>query len=218
MPVSAPPLRSPSIAPPGLSAGGSQLGMTLGSLMGHPLWGAIIGNIGSSLLSRIFGPQLPYGQYGEEQAQAMSAMLPELRTAAAGQPTAGSRAIRAQVRTEGTQMQQSYATGARRRGMVGGLPGGTAPYAAQQGRVQAATQAEMIQRLGQYQTSAQQTLAGIQPSAMQHLGISQQADVEDRNATMAALGRFSTYYGANRNNPQAQEMMQFLMNYYFANR
>ena len=216
MPVSAPPRRSPMIAPPNLGMGdGTGLGSIFGSLMGHPLWGAIIGRIGSSLLERVFGPELPYGQYAEEQARAMSQILPELRTAAAGQPTAASAAIRAQVGTEGTRMQQAYATGARRRGLVGGLPGGTAPYAAQQGRVQAATQAEMMQRLGQYQISAQQTIAGLQPTAMQHLSLAQTADLAARDELMEALGRFGGQYAANRDNPQYQEMMEFLRNYFF---
>jgi len=208
----------PRVGPPSLpSAFGTQAGSTIGMLMGHPLWGAIIGNIGSSLLQRIMGPELPYGQYAEEQMGAINSMLPELRSAAQGLPTAGSRAIQDQVRAEGNRQQQSYAQGARQRGMVGGLPGGTTPYAAQQGRVQAATQSAMTQQLGQHQIAAQQTLAGMSPTAMQHMGVTQLADQQARGNIMSALGRFSGEFMNNRNNPQYQEMMAFLRELYFSN-
>jgi len=211
-----PPAQTARVSPPSLpSSFGSQAGGTLGMLMGHPLWGTIIGNIGSNLLQRIMGPELPYGQYAEDQMGAVNSMLPELRGAAQGIPTAGSRAIQDQVRTEGNRQQQSYAAGARQRGMVGGLPGGTTPYAAQQGRVQAATQGAMTQALGQHQMAAQQTLAGMNPTAMQHMNLTQTADQQARGDIMGVLGRFSGQYMNNRNNPQYQEMMAFLREFFF---
>lgn len=190
-------------------------GSVIANLLKHPLWGSLMGNIGSKLLRGILGPELPYGEYAQEQLSAISGILPELQAGAAGQPTAASRAIREQVKTEGQRMQQSYATGARRAGMVGGLPGGTAPYRAQQGRAQAATQAAMTQRLGQYQTGSQQILAGMAPTAFQHAGIQEMTDMQKAEEWMGSLGRFSRQYAQNQYDPLYQEMLAFLKDYFF---
>jgi len=190
-------------------------GGVLASLMAHPLWGNVISQIGGTALQGILGTELPYGQYAQEQLQAISGMLPELQQAAAGQPTAASKAIKEQVKTEGRGFQQSYAQGARKAGMVGGLPGGTTPYRAQQGRVQAATEGAMIQRLGQYQQGAQQTLAGMAPTAFQHAGIQEMTDMKSREAMMGFMGDFNKTYFDNQYDPQYRKMIDFLEKYYF---
>ena len=195
--------------------GAAMGGGVLAQLMAHPLWGNIISQIGGRALQGMLGTELPYGEFAQQQLQAIGGMLPELQQAARGEPTAASRAIREQVKTEGRGFQQSYAQGARRAGMVGGLPGGTTPYRAQQGRVQAATEGAMIQRLGQYQTSAQQTLAGLAPTAMQHAGIQEMTDMRAREDLMGFMGDFNRSYFDNQYDPQFRQMMEFLRNYLF---
>ncbi|MHA1949176.1 MAG: hypothetical protein ACW99G_01710 [Candidatus Thorarchaeota archaeon] len=182
----------------------------LAGLMKHPLWGSIIGSIGDKFLGNILGPELPYGQYAEEQLDAINSMLPDLKTQAAGGETAATRAITEQVRQEGIRAGQSYAQGARRAGLVGGQPGGTTPYRAQQGRVMAATQQGMIQARGQLAADAQRTLAGLSPTAFQHAGISQEADRQGSNDIMAALGRFNREYQQNQFDPLFQEFLELM--------
>jgi len=185
-------------------------GGIIAQLMKHPLWGSIMGNIGTGFLRRMLGSELPYGDFAQEQLGAISGMIPELQAGARGEPTAASRAIKDQVRTEGQRMQQSFATGARQRGLVGGLPGGTAPFAAQQGRVQAATQAAMTQRLGAHQDASQAALLGLAPTAFQHAGIQQTADRAAEGDLMGSLGRFNREFVQNKFDPQFQEMLAFI--------
>jgi hypothetical protein len=191
------------------------LGTVLGGMLKHPLWGAILGKMGSGIIGRFLGDELPYGQFAEEQLSAINQMLPELRTAAAGQPTAASRAITDQVQTAVNRSQQAFATGARRAGTVGGLPGGTAPYRAQQGRVQVAGQQALRQELGANQRAAQQTLAGLAPTAFQHAGITQMSALQRSDDLMGALGRMNRQYLQNQFDPQFQKMMEFLRAYLF---
>lgn len=216
------PIAAPiAVAAPALPAAASALapgaGGIIANLMKHPLWGSLMGNIGVGFLRRMVGSELPYGDFAQEQLEAISGMIPELQAGAAGQPTAASRAIREQVRTEGQRMQQSFATGARRAGTVGGLPGGTAPFRAQQGRVHAATQAAMTQRLGAHQDASQRALLGLAPTAFQHAGIQEAADRAAEGDLMGSLGRFSSGFTQNQNDPQFQEMLALIKQYLFSN-
>lgn len=197
----------------GLSAG-SGAGVLAG-LMKHPLWSAVLSQIGGNLLGNILGPELPYGDYSREQLQAVNAMLPDLSRAAQGAPTAASKAITEQVKSETNRAQQAYAAGARRAGTVGGLPGGTAPYRAQQGRAQVAGQQALSQRLGQAQMAAQQTLASLSPTAMQHTGIQEKTQRDAMNEFMGAMAEFNRGFVGNEYDPQFQEMMSFLKQYLF---
>lgn len=196
-------------------AGAAVAPSVLETLMAHPLWGSIFSHMGSRFLGSVLGPELPYGDFAQEQLAAISGALPEIRTQAAGGETAATRAMTEQVRTEGKRFGQSYAQAGRRAGLVGGQPGGTTPYRAQQGRVEAATQAGIIQRRGQAQTQAQQMLTGMAPTAFQHAGIQEMTQKESMDDIMGALGRFNREYQQNQFDPLYQEMVEFLKQYFF---
>lgn len=205
----------PQMALFGAKAGAAVAPGVLEGLLAHPLWGALFSSMGSKFIGNILGQELPYGDFAQDQLGAINSMLPELRAQAAGEETAATRAITEQTKQEGKRFGQSFAQGARRAGLVGGQPGGTTPYRAQQGRVQAATQAALIQRRGLAQTSAQQTLAGLAPTAFQHAGIQELTQKESMDDIMGSLGRFNRQYQQNQFNPQFQEMIDFLKQYFF---
>lgn len=194
----------------GGAAAGGGIAATLAGLASHPLWGPILASFGTNLASKFLSPETAYEKGAQQQMQAGLSVLPELQRAAAGLPTAASKGIIRQVRQEGTRQQQAYATSARKAGMLGGVPGGSTPYRAEQGRIQSDVRQIMGQRLGTAQLAAQQQLSSmISPgiAATERQGIYREASETE---SMSALARWLQHYNTNKENPQYQEFMDLI--------
>lgn len=193
----------------GLSSGGVM--GTLAGLAAHPLWGSLMAMGGYRILEGILSPKTPYERAAERQMQAGLSVIPELQKQARGEPTAASRAVVQQVRQEGQRQQQSYATSARKAGMLGSTPGGQPSYRAETGRIQSDVRQVMGQRLGQAQLAAQQQLAGfLQPGIQSTERQDIYRDVQEEK-TLAGIGRWMQRYYDNKGDPRWEEMKNFLM-------
>lgn len=167
---------------------GTGAGAGIGALMGNPILGAILANIGAQaateLIGSVFGRQSPAEAAALQATAAGRQLIPQLQAQAMGQPTAATEAQMRQLRQAGTRMQQSYAASARRAGMGAPTLGGGQPTVsrAQQGRLQAAQMGAMGDILGRSQIAAQQQLGGIYGAGLQ---TQRQIEMEE----MAARGR-----------------------------
>jgi len=130
--------------------------------------------------------------------QAGQAALPTLQAQAAGQPTAGTRAIQQQVGAATTRAQQAYGASARR---ASGTAVGTPPRA-QLGRLQAAGIQGLTQELGTAQRQATQTLAGIGVGAAPQM---RAIETEKRQAYGQMVGDLGTIYAEYQNMQAAKE-------------
>lgn len=144
----------------GGAVGHGSIQAALQSLMSNPLWGSIFAQKGADFLEGILSPPTPYEKYTNRALEAQASIIPELRAQARGETSTATKAITRQVRREGTRAGQSFAQGARRSGLVGGAPGGTAPYRAELSRIESGAQEALLQRLGVNQTRAQELLYG----------------------------------------------------------
>ena len=183
---------------PALAAAGAWLGA-------NPLAGAALANLGYSMYQGLFGGQSELERLAQQQTGVGQTLIPQLQQAAAGQPTAATRAQMGQLRQQATKMGQSYAASAQSRGVAG-----TTPSAAQQGRIQAAELQGQANILGQAQVAATQQLAGIYG---QGVATQIQADQIKRQAKtdfLEGIGTFMGWYNQNRNDPQAQRMYKLV--------
>lgn len=182
----------------------------LGSLMSDPVFGAIFAEMGTGLVNKFLGlggGNEPFEQASRQQLEAAQAALPDIRRAAAGLPTASSRAIMRQVQREGTGMQQSLAASARQKGQLGG-PAGSTPFRAQSERIMAAQQEGLIQRLGQHQTAAQGQLASMLSPAIGREAGFQQQRLGQKAKVFGTLGRLGR--SMQEGDPQAVRLTELL--------
>ena len=182
-------------------AGGLGIGAILAKLGSDPVWGSLMAEMGTGLVNKFLGlgGASPYEQANQSRLDAAQSVLPDLKKAAAGLPTASSDALMRQVRREGTAMQQSMAASARGSGALGGTPQGGSIFRAQSERIQGAQQEAMAQSLGQHQIAAQQMLMGqLGPSITQASQFANQ-DLQFEVAAKTALGRLGRKYAENPN-------------------
>ncbi len=141
-------------------------GVALSEILSNPIMQVILPQLAAPIISRLFGSSSPYENLVKQQAGAMKTLMPQLQNQAAGMPTAATQAQMNQLSQEMNRMQQAYSASASRQGITG-----TTPARAQQGRLQGAKVQAMGNILGNAQTSAQQTLAGLAGSGMEQLGM-----------------------------------------------
>jgi len=172
------------------SAAGAGIGMALApatggaSLLASPLIQMILGQVGGSLLSSLFGG----GQSASEQntgqdLAARRGLIGQLQQQASGQPTAATRTQSRQLSNQVNRLQQSYSASASRQGISGTTPG-----RAQQGRLQAAKLEGMGNIMGASQISAQQQLGQLVGGAPQQQLL---AETQRREARRGFLGGIS---------------------------
>jgi len=194
------------------TAGGAGIAATLGGLLTDPIWGAIISELGTGAVNKFlgFGGQSPEQQANQQRLDAAQGVLPDLRRAAAGLPTASSNALMRQVRREGTSFQQSAAASARGSGQLGGTPQGGSIFRAQSERIQGAQQEASAQLLGQHQQSAQQLLLGQLQPAIQ---TGNQLAAQDSQANVyvkGVLGKLGRRYADNPNDERINRFIDVL--------
>lgn len=150
---------------PTAAAVGGTAGMTLGSLLGSPLFGAVLSVAGSQLLGRLLGGgQAPYEQALAQQAGIGGQLIPQLQAQAVGRPTLGTQAAERSIRQAVTRLQQSYGATALRRAPTGQ----TTPTMVQQRRYREEVEIPAIAQMrGQAMTSAQQQLGALYAGAPQ---------------------------------------------------
>lgn len=187
------------------SAVGGGIGGLLGMATGNPLLSALLAQAGSYAFSKILGQTSPYEEAAGSMLAAQQELLPQLQRQAAGLPTVATENIKRQLRQEGTRQGQAFAASASRQGIRGTTPG-----AAQQGRVAAATTQAIGNQLGQAQLAAQQQLLGVGAQGLQAQGIAEQQQAAQQQQFMSDIGAFMGWYGQNKTNPMALEMMGLL--------
>lgn len=172
----------------GAIVGHGSIQAALQSLMSNPLWGSIFAQKGADFLEGILSPPTPYERTTNRALEAQASVIPELQAQARGENTPATKAITRQVRREGTRAGQSFAQGARRSGLVGGTPGATAPYRAELSRIESGTQEALVQRLGQNQTRALETLYGGLGGTIDQASAQAQYRDAGKSALMGQIG------------------------------
>lgn len=188
------------------------IGAILAKLGSDPVWGSLMAEMGTGLVNKFLGlgGASPYEQANQERLQAAQGVLPDLKRAAAGLPTASSDALMRQVRREGTSMQQSMAASARGSGALGGTPQGGSVFRAQSERIQGAQQEALVQRLGQHQMQAQQLLMGqLGPSITQASQFQQQGD-QANMYVKGILGKLGRRYAENPNDERINRFIDVI--------
>ena len=192
-------------------AGHTSIQAALASLLGNPVWGGIFAQKGAEFLEGIFSPPTPYEQVTKQSLQASADVIPELQAQARGQRSPATQAITRQVRREGTRAGQSFAQGARRAGLVGGAPGGTAPYRAELSRIESGAQEALLQRLGQSQTDALNTLYSGLGGAIGKRKSQTAAREQGRSNFLAQLGDWvRDYKTKGAGDPRDDEMFELI--------
>ena len=157
------------------------------------------------LAGGLFGPS-PMEQATTQQLAIGRQLIPQLQAQAQGQPTLATQNAQRQLRQMTTRAQQAYGGTALRRGV-----GQTTPSAVQQQRFRQAETQAMGNIMAQSQIAAQQQLQQLYG---QGLASQQQLEMQrqqNRAQFMSWLGEFMAYYRQNKNDPQAQELLQELL-------
>lgn len=186
-------------------------GAILAKLATDPVWGALLAEFGTGIISGLLGGggEAPFERASAAQLRAGEGVLSDLQRASSGLPTAAGRAITRQVQREGTAMQQSLAASSRRAGHLG-TPSGTSPFRAQSERIQAGQQEALIQRLGQHQMGAQQMLlSGLQPAIQTQAGFQRQGQ-QTEQFVKGALGRLGRHLREDPEDEQTNRLLKLL--------
>lgn len=195
----------------GAAIGHTSIAAALQSLMSNPLWGSIFAQKGADFLEGILSPPTPYENVTGQALRAGASVIPELQAQARGDSTPATKAITRQARREGTRAGQSFAQGARRAGLVGGTPGGTAPYRAELSRIEAGTQEALVQRLGENQQRAIQALYGGLGGTIDQATAQEQFRDRGQSALLSGLGKWIREYKAKgTGDPRDDEMYELI--------
>jgi hypothetical protein len=192
----------------GVNAGG----MGLGALLGNPLIGMILSNVGASLLERIFGGgNSPYEQMQAQQMEALKQQMPIIQAQAAGRPSAATQNQLAQLRQATTRAQQSYASTA-----LGRNSGQSTPAKATQMRFRTAETQAMGDILGNAQLAAQQQLIGLGAAGAAGMRDIELQEAANRRQIYSDIASIMAGYRESQKvqnlDPQVRAMMQGTIN------
>lgn len=175
----------------------------------NPLVQAIIAQLGAQAVSSLItGGPTPFQEAIQPGLAVGEPLTRQLQREAAGLPTAATRGQMAQVRQQGQRMAQSFATSARRSGLLGPVQATTSRV--QQGRIQAATAQAMVPELGRQQRFAQQQLGTMYGQALGAAERVEAAESQGLANFMTGLANFMAFRNASRGDPQSEEFMSLL--------
>lgn len=157
----------------------------IGALLSSPILQTIATMVGGNFVADLFGGgQTPFEEDVARRLGISQQLIPQLQQAAAGQPTAATRAQSQQLSQAVNRLQQSFASSAQRQGIAG-----TTPARAQQGRLQAAKVQGLAGIMGESQRFAQQQLGALSARAPEQAFLAEAQRRESRKNFLGGISR-----------------------------